>query len=136
MTTLERSFRSSATLLRHQAGAFAATALDFGVMITAVRLLGVYPTRATAIGALSGAVLNFALARAWIFDTHRGSMHAQALRYALVAMGSLLLNVAGEHLAFTILGLNYVVARLMVSLGVSILWNFPLHRSFVFDARP
>ncbi len=135
MTTLERRFRATATLIRHQTGAAAATALDFGVMISAVNLLGLYPTRATALGALCGAALNFTLARAWIFNQHRGSVHAQALRYALVATGSLLLNVAGEHVAVTLLGMNYVVGRLLVSLGVSLMWNFPLHRGFVFDAR-
>lgn len=59
---------------------------------------------------------------------------AIATTRAASALGSLLLDVAGEHVAFTIAGMNYIVGRLLVSLAVSILWNFPLHRSFVFDA--
>jgi putative flippase GtrA len=134
LNTLSEGARTGATLVRHQLGALVATAVDFAVMISLVHLVGMYPARATALSALAGAVTNFTLSRRWVFDRHQGTVHAQALRYALVSLGSLLLNVAGEQLAIEVLDLDYVTGRVLVSLAVSILWNFPLHRRFVFSA--
>jgi putative flippase GtrA len=124
-----------ATLLRHQAGAVAATAVDFVVMVVAVSVLGASAPVGTAFGAALGAITNFTLGRSWIFDARHGTVRGQGLRYALVAAGSLGLNVAGVAFASGTLGVQYVGARVFVSLAVGILWNFPLHKHFVFGGR-
>jgi CDP-diacylglycerol--glycerol-3-phosphate 3-phosphatidyltransferase len=120
------------TLGRHQLGSVAATLVDFGALTLLVERAGVDPVLATAVGALAGAVTNFALARRWIFRDHQGSAASQALRYALVSGASLGLNTLGEYAVATRLGAHYLVARVAVSLAVSLLWNFPMHRRFVF----
>ena len=33
------------------------------------------------------------------------------------------------------LGLNYVLARVLLSVVVGMIWNFPMHRYFVFRDR-
>jgi putative flippase GtrA len=119
-------------LLRHQMGAVAATAMDYTVMIALVSGLGAAAALGTAIGAASGGVLNFVLARRWIFRSTDGHAAPQARRYAMVSLGSLVLNTCGVHVLAGILHYPYVAARLAVSVAVSILWNFPLQRSFVF----
>jgi putative flippase GtrA len=121
-----------ATLGRHQIGAFAATAVDFGVMIALVECFHASPVVGTAVGATVGALTNFLLGRAWIFPGHAGHWSGQALRYAMVSAASAGLNALGEHLVCDVARLQYVLARVLVSVAVSLLWNFPMQRRFVF----
>jgi putative flippase GtrA len=119
------------TLGRHQLGATAATIVDFGTMIACVQLLNMQPTWGTGIGASLGAITNFTLGRSWIFPRHSGHVAHQALRYAMVSATSAGLNMVGEAL---LVGekIQFVVARVMVSIAVSLCWNFPMQRGFVF----
>jgi putative flippase GtrA len=120
------------TLGRHQLGALVATAVDFATMILAVERGGLPPAMATALGAAAGAITNFALGRAWIFRLHSGHWTGQAARYALASGASAAYNTLGEYLLHDAAGVPYVFARLLVSVAVSLLWNFPVQRRFVF----
>ncbi len=120
------------TLGRHQLGAVAATLIDFGCMIFGVQVLGLPPTAATAIGSGFGGITNFLLGRTWIFRQHSGDVTGQALRYALVSGASAGWNALGEHIVHDREHVQYVAARALVSLAVSLLWNFPMQRWFVF----
>lgn len=120
------------TLLRHQLGAVAATVVDFASMIALVERGHLSPVTATAVGASLGAITNFVLGRVWIFRRHSGHWAGQALRYGLVSAASAGLNAAGEHLVHDDARVQYVLARVFVSVGVSLLWNFPMQRRFVF----
>jgi putative flippase GtrA len=120
------------TLGRHQLGAMAATFVDFGVMILFHERLGISPVVATAIGATLGGITNFMLGRAWIFRGQSGHLHGQALRYAMVSAGGAGWNALGEQLVNGRAHVQYVLARAMVSVAVSLLWNYPMQREFVF----
>jgi putative flippase GtrA len=128
----ERAASTWRTLGRHQVGAAIATAVDFGTMILLVERAGVSPVGATAIGASLGAVTNFLLGRTWIFRRQTGHWAAQAVRYAGVSAASATLNALGEHVVHDVARVQYVLARVLVSLVVGLLWNFPMHRWFVF----
>ena len=119
---------------QHQISAAAATAVDFAVMIVCKSGLGLTPAMATAIGSLFGAVISFTLGRRWVFQSAHGDIRGQALRYAFVSTLSLIFNSRGEKL-FVALGLNYILARVLLSVVVGMLWNFPMHRYFVFRDR-
>jgi putative flippase GtrA len=120
---------------RHQLGALVTSAVDFAVMITAVHL-GLTPVAGTAIGASCGAVTNFTLGRQWIFPADAPArMHSQAVRYAIVSATSLGLNTLGEFVMHDLLRVQYVVARLIVAVIVSLGWNYPLQRAWVFASR-
>lgn len=123
------SFRQ---LLRHQAGAGVATAVDFAAMIACVEAGLLAPVAATAVGAAAGAMTNFSLGRRWIFAARGGGVAPQAVRYALVSAASLGWNALGVHALHGLLGAPYVAARAIVALAVSVLWNYPLHAKFVF----
>lgn len=124
-------------LMKHQAGGAAATAVDLAVMVSSVELLGVAPVLATALGATSGAAVNFELGRRWVFDAADGPVGPQALRYAGVMAVGAALTTGGEWLALRETAGHYLVARLAVGAAVSLLWYFPMHQRFVFrlDAR-
>jgi len=124
-----------ALLLRHQAGSVIATLVDFAVMIALVSLAGAAPALGTAVGAASGGVVNFLLGRRWIFHATQYHPAPQAGRYAMVSLGGLAINTCGVHVLAGIMHYPYVAARLAVAVTVSILWNFPLQRGFVFGGR-
>jgi putative flippase GtrA len=120
------------TLGRHQVGAVVATALDFGTMIFAVQCLGAPPVLATAVGAALGGVANFALGRGWIFTRQTGHPAGQGVRYGLVSAASAGLNALGMHALHDVARVQYVAARAVVAVAVSLAWNFPMQRRFVF----
>jgi putative flippase GtrA len=121
-----------ATFVRHQSGSLIASAVDFSTMIAAVRLLELHPAAATALGAAAGAIVNFLLGRYWIFPDGRATAGTSAVRYAFVSLISLGLNSAGEYVLVTFARMQYVIARLLVAIAVSVVWNFPMQRSFVY----
>jgi putative flippase GtrA len=121
--------------IRHHIASIAATIVDYGLMITLVEVGGLRPVPATALGALAGAVTNFTLGRVFTYRATDASLGGQSWRYALVSAASLALNAGGEHLFSNILGLQYLVARVITSVIVSNAWNYPLQRFFVFSRR-
>jgi putative flippase GtrA len=120
------------TLGRHQVGSLVATAVDFGTMILCVEALGVSAVAGTALGASLGGVTNFALGRTWIFRNHSGRLGGQALRYAVVSAAGAGWNALGEHVVHDRAHIQYILARALVSIVVSLLWNYPMQREFVF----
>jgi putative flippase GtrA len=123
------------SVVRHQLGSLGATLVDFTVMITCVRS-GLSPVAGTAIGAACGAVTNFTLGRLWIFPSPAPDRaDRQAVRYAVVSLSSLGLNTLGELGVHNGLHVQYVVARMLVSAAVSLGWNYPLQRGWVFAPR-
>ncbi|SRR5579883_452933 len=123
------------TLGRHQMGSAVASAIDFCAMILCVEALRLSPVLGTAVGATLGAATNFGLGRMWIFRLQTGHPAPQALRYGLVSAASAGWNSLGEHVMHDRAHLQYVLARALVALAVSLLWNFPLQRRFVFRER-
>ncbi len=101
------------TLGRHQMGSAVASAIDFCAMILCVEALRLSPVLGTAVGATLGAATNF----------------------GLVSAASAGWNSLGEHVMHDRAHLQYVLARALVALAVSLLWNFPLQRRFVFRER-
>lgn len=104
-------------------------------MVLLVERARVGPALAALLGALTGALVNFTMGRHYTFGAASDALPGQAIRYASVSAGSAALNGAGEHVSVTVLGLPYLAARVAVSLLVSVLFNYPLQRSFVFRER-
>lgn len=133
---LTRGRSIALTLGRHQVGALVATCVDFAMMTLLVEAGLASPVPATLAGASVGAVTNFMLGRLWVFDARTGPAAPQAVRYGVVAAASAGLNALGELLMHERLGVHYVAARVVVAIAVSVAWNFPLQRYFVFRAPP
>jgi putative flippase GtrA len=133
--SLGRHRRWLALIGRHQVGSIVATTVDFTTMILLVELARLSPVLGTALGATAGAVTNFTMGRHWIFAAAGGALAPQAVRYALVSGASAGWNTLGEHVLYDLAGVRYVAARTMVAIVVSLVWNFPLQRWFVFHAR-
>ncbi len=115
-----------------QIASLAATVVDFGVLFLFTEVFGLWYVASAACGALLGAVTNFLLGRYWCFGAMAGRWDAQAIKYAVVSAGSLALNVAGVWAVTEFAGVAYGFSKIFISLAVGFLYNYPLHRFFVF----
>ncbi|MGH7871066.1 MAG: GtrA family protein [Candidatus Binatia bacterium] len=120
------------SLGRSQIASLTATVADFGSMIFLVEIGHVWYVAAVAMGAFVGAIVNFFLGRYWSFVAVNDDVRGQAIRYAAVAAMSLVLNSLGVYIATDYFGIYYVASKAIVAFLIGILFNFPLHRRFVF----
>ena len=109
-----------------------ATAVDYGSFTILVEVVGVYTGSSRALGAALGAVTNFTVNKVYTFRTRENSVLVEVPRYAAISLTSLLLNTVGVILLTEGLRWNPLVAAAVVGLAVSLSWNLPLHRIFVF----
>jgi putative flippase GtrA len=121
--------------IRHHATAVIATVVDYAVMVVLVEAAQLGPVVATPFAALAGAITSFSMGRTFTYHATDVPAGQQAWRYALVSLASLGLNTAGEYLFFHVIGLQYLLARVVTSIVVSNGWNYPMHRFFVFSRR-
>jgi|SRR6185369_15919629 putative flippase GtrA len=123
------------SLGRSQIASLTATLVDFGTMVFLTEFAGLWYVAATATGAFVGAVVNFFLGRHWTFAADHQPIHGQFLRYSAVSAVSLALNTLGVYLFTEYLSLHYTLSRAIVAIAVALLFNYPLHRRFVFGRR-
>ena len=113
--------------------AILSTIADYSVMVAAVELVGIGPAAATPIAAFAGGVTNFTVNRRFTYRATQGPLQHQLWRFALVSGCSLALNTLGEFLFLKVPHLHYFLARVITSVIVSNVWNYPLLRFFVFN---
>lgn len=117
---------------RAQFSSLAATVVDYGSFFGLVELAHLWYVLAAPIGAAGGAATNFLINRHWSFEKGHQPVHGQALRYALVSAGSLLLNTALVYALTEWAGFKYGYSKIGASLLVGVFFNFPLHHRYVF----
>ncbi len=118
-------------LFRSLVASGVATGTDFAVVLLLVEGGAVSPWAATALGCLVGAVVSFTLGRVWAFSPSDRGLLPQAGRYTFVSATSLGLN-AGGVAVWQLLPVDYRFAWWITRGLVFVLWNFPLHRDYVF----
>lgn len=133
------------TFLRSIVSSQAASILDLTLSFVLFSWCHLDAFLATAIGAIAGGALNCAINYKFTFHAEGCPWVAVIIKYAMVWTGSLLLNSFGTDwlnsvferwtllatLGFTSKGC-FAAARGIVSLAVSLFWNFLLQRYFVY----
>ena len=136
------------TFIRSAGVAQAASWIDLGTGFVLFAFAHFSPWVSTAIGAFVGGVINCILNYRFTFHANSCPWKAVMVKYAIVWIGSLLLNSFGTE--FLYVGLTkwrwletlgfkpdgyFAAARLAVSGIVSLGWNFLLQKSFVYQNR-
>lgn len=134
--------------LRSIVSSQAASWVDMAISFVFFMWLGMYPWLATLCGAAAGGVVNCIINYKFTFRATGCPWRAVAVKYVMVWIGSLLLNAFGTELFYRIFehwhwlltigfaaGGLFAAARLLVSLVVSLAWNFLLQRNFVYRPR-
>lgn len=135
--------------LRSSVSSQIASWIDLGLGFVLFSWVGLYAWLATAIGAVAGGVVNCCINYKFTFQAKGVNPRCVAVKYLMIWTGSLLFNTYGTQLLyellyksslFDMLGFTdkgcYLAARIIVSLIVSIAWNFLMQRYFVYRAVP
>lgn len=119
--------------LKAQLSSFISTIVDFGVTILLKEGCGLWYLFSTSAGSILGGVTNFELSRRWVFKVAAIRPGSQAVRYFLVWVGSILLNIGGVFALTSIGHLNYLLSKICTTVIVGISFNFFLQKKFVFS---
>ncbi len=118
--------------LRANLSSTAATGVDW-LLVTVLTWGGIHYLASAAVGAAAGAITDFLMKRHWAFDrSAKGGLHAEGLRYLAVSGTSLGWNLLVAYALVDGLGLPAVPGVIAASVVVGAIWNYPLHRLFVF----
>ena len=118
-----------------QASSLIATMVDFFTTIVLVEVFKQHYLVGGVTGAIAGAITNFMINRQWAFNAKEESAQKQSLRYALVWLGSLLLNTSGLYLLTHFLTIKYIISKIIISLIVGIGFNYVLQKKYVFSTK-
>ena len=120
--------------LRFQLTALLATSIDFLLTILLKEIAGFHYSLAVAIGATGGAITAFTVNRYWVFRSLGTHPALQAIRYILVASGSVILNTAGTYFATELLIFPYLISKAIVSIIIGFTYSYYFSKRFVFYA--
>lgn len=121
------------TFLKAQGSAVVCTVVDFTLTAFLVSVVGVYYVGAVATGAVAGGMLNFSVNRTMVFrDAYKTGLLVVGGRYAMVWIGSILLNTIGTFAMTESTHMNCILSKAVVAIVVAVCWNYLMQRHFVF----
>ena len=143
-----RLFRKDSffTFMRAQFSSQISSATDFLTTILLAKLFGMYYVVATTLGALAGGAVNCTVNYFWAFKAKDCKKKYVLIKYVLVWIGSIGLNTLGVYLLTESIQDTrwiqkalgsfaedvFILSKIVVSLLVGWLWNYNMHRIFVF----
>ena len=83
-------------------------------------------------GNVFGGLINFLICRRWVFEARNDSVALQSKRYLLVWIGNLLVNAFGLYLFINVLKVPYITAKIITSIVVGFVYNYPIQKRYVF----
>ncbi len=132
MTTLPKvPFWQS--LVKSQLGSFIATVFDFTSLYILTEFVGIYYVISAGIASAIGAIVGFLLQRNWAFKQTEKNWQWQAIKYGLVSLLILFLNVVGIYLFTEMLAFQYMISKIIIAFLIGIFISFPLFRYFVYN---
>jgi putative flippase GtrA len=123
---------SMITFTKAQLISLLATCVDFGVSFLLVKVLGAPYLVGGATGTIVGGVTHFMISRSWVFSAQEKKWTTQLTRYMLVWIGNLFLNVSGLYLLVHFAGMNFIIAKIAIAIGVAVFYNYTLQKRYVF----
>jgi putative flippase GtrA len=72
------------------------------------------------------------MGRTWVFGARKQRVDGQMVRYMLVWAGSFALNTAGVYLLIRGGGVQYLIAKVSVSVLVGLTYNYLMQKRYVF----
>jgi len=121
------------TFLKANIASLVASLSDFLITVLLVQWCGTKVVMAAAAGTITGGIINFLIGRHWVFEAGDEKAVRQLWKYALVWTGNLFLNTGGVYVLACQAGLHYTVSKVVTSVLVAFLYNYPLQKNFVFS---
>lgn len=102
-----------------------ATLVDLGLLVLLVEVFGLSPEAANVPALLGGAVVQFVGCRELVFRSDKRSVRSTLVPFALVEVGTLLLNALLFVGLVKLLPLPYAAVRLFTTFVVFVGFSFP-----------
>lgn len=118
-------------LLASGFGGAVATLVDVSVLVHMVQH-GAPIAVAAFSGAAAGAVMNFAWNKYVAFRDRSPISPRQLVRFGLVSVATALLMALAMHIVAVMLGVPYLLAKLICAVVVFVAWTYPAQRRLVF----
>jgi putative flippase GtrA len=119
-------------LLWYLVVAVVAAAVDTGLLWLLVSRAGVHYTVAAALSFTAGLLVNFALARTFVFQASRLGFWAELSSYAIIGVAGVLLTELILFLSFGLVGLPLLLSK-AIALVLVFFWNFLARRRLVYQ---
>ncbi len=120
------------SLFKFQIAGFLATILDFSTLIFLTEIFHVWYVASTAIAAFFGAIINFLICKYWAFVGSKNNIANQITKYAIVSLGSLILNTLLVYLLTNFCQFDYKISKIITAIFIAISYNFLLQKYYVF----
>ncbi len=121
--------------LKAQMSSLVATMVDFFMTIVMVEVFKQHYISAGMVGAVAGAVTNFSINRQWTFNSKKESIQTQTMRYTLIWIGSLILNISGLYFLTHFLNVKYIISKVVTSIIVGVSFNYFFQKKYVFSVK-
>jgi putative flippase GtrA len=109
---------------------FVSTIGHYGLLITLAQGLDWEPVRASAVGALLGAWINYVLNYHYTFRSKRRHFES-VTKFAVVAAVGLLLNTLFMWLGVNIIHAHYLLSQ-VITTALVLFWSFGANRYWIF----
>ena len=123
---------AAVTFTKAQIASILATGVDFLVTFLLVQGAGTGIVPAGAAGTVCGGITHFLVSRGWVFQAREGKWQVQLTRYVMVWLGNLLLNVSVLFLLTHYTRMNYLLAKVIIAVGMAVFYNYVLQKRYVF----
>jgi putative flippase GtrA len=121
------------TFLKANIASLVASLSDLLMTVMLVQWCRTDVVMAAAAGTVTGGIVNFLIGRHWVFRAGDERALRQLRKYVLVWCGNLFLNTGGVYVLASQAGLHYTISKVVTSLLVAFLYNYPLQKNFVFS---
>ena len=122
------------TSVKSHIASISASLADYLVTIIAVQLSSFTIMLEGITGTVSGGTINFQIGRLWVFQKKQSARRAQVKRYFVVWFGNLILNTTGFYV-LKIYVVHYTIAKVVISILVSVFYIYPLQKNYVFEIK-
>lgn len=110
-----------------------ANVVEVAAIVAFIEIVGLAVGIAAFAAACIGATCNFLLSKFWAFKCERPLAVRQAATYAGVALGTATFNAIVIHVCATVLHMPYLVAWLLATVAIFLLWSYPAQALLVFS---
>ena len=120
------------TIFKANIASIVASFFDYLLTILLVQLVASDKLLAGVAGTFCGGLVNFLINRHWVFKTSDASFTQQGKKYFIIWVGNLALNALGLYCLISLIGFQYIFAKVTISLFVAIFYNYSLQKRYVF----
>jgi putative flippase GtrA len=111
------------------------TAIHYGVFYALYRFAGVYHLVASGAGFCAAVTHSYILNKFWTFKRRGSRVHEEFLKFFLVSLLSLCVNLTGMAILVELLAVHPPLAQL-VTIGITLVLNFLGNRFWTFRFQP